>query len=311
MARRLRFLPPGSGLVEITVRTVQGRFLLKPSPGFREIVVGALARAQSLYPIRLHALACLSNHLHLLLSASDAQELAFFMRHFNTNLSKEAGRFHDWSGPLFQRRYQAIPVSEEEEVQVARLRYVLEQGCKENLVAKPTDWPGAHCAGALSEGTALRGVWLDRTAEYNARRRGKSVKAGAFSHEYQLELRPLPCWQNLPKESIQALVSSLMRQIERETRKRHRRAGSRPLGVRSVLKQHPHARPHQSKRSPAPLFHVRSRQVRTQLHLAYAWFVESFREAAQRLRQGASKVKFPEGSFPPASPFTQPQRIPP
>ena len=297
--------------MEITVRTVQGRFLLKPSSGFREVLVGALARAQSLYPVRLHALACLSNHLHLLLSASDAQELAAFMRHFNTNLSKEAGRLHDWSGPLLQRRYQAIPVSEEAEVQIARLRYVLEQGCKENLVARPADWPGAHCAGALSEGKPLQGVWFDRTAEYNARRRGKSLKADAFAQKYQVELIPLPCWQDLPKESVQAHVSTLVSQIERDTRERHRRAGSRPLGVRAVLRQHPHAMPHKSKNSPAPQFHARSRRVRIQLRQAYAWFVESFREAARRLREGELRVQFPEGSFPPALPFAQPQWIPP
>ena len=55
MGRRLRYLPPGSGLVEVTVRTVQGRFLLKPSPGFAEIVNGALARAQTLYHVKIQA----------------------------------------------------------------------------------------------------------------------------------------------------------------------------------------------------------------------------------------------------------------
>ena len=31
MARKLRFVPEG-GLVEVTLRTIQGRFLLKPTP---------------------------------------------------------------------------------------------------------------------------------------------------------------------------------------------------------------------------------------------------------------------------------------
>lgn len=58
MPRRLRFVPEGS-LVEVTVRPVQGRFLLKPSPGWTETFVGILARAQELYPVRLHAIVCL------------------------------------------------------------------------------------------------------------------------------------------------------------------------------------------------------------------------------------------------------------
>jgi REP element-mobilizing transposase RayT len=306
MSRKLRFLRPGSHLVEVTVRTVQGRFLFKPSPGFREIVIGLLARAQSLYPLKIHAVACLSNHLHLLLSPKDIFELAAFMRHFNTNLSKEAARLHDWSGPLLQRRYQAIPVSDEEEVQIARLRYILEQGCKENLVARPSDWPGAHCSEALVQGQPLAGIWFDRTAEYNARRKGASVDPEELATRYQLELAPLPCWEQLPSVTVQRYVAEMVQHIETETRVRHRLEGTRPLGIRSVLKQHPHSRPKSSKKSPAPLCHALSREVRQQLRQAYAAFVESYREAVQRLRRGDFSARFPAGSFLPPGPFPRP-----
>ncbi|HKI86021.1 MAG TPA: hypothetical protein VKA53_04670, partial [Thermoanaerobaculia bacterium] len=75
MARRLRFIPE-EGLVEITARTIQGRFLLLPGPGWRETFLGVLGRAQELYPVRIHGYVCLSNHFHLLLSPSDAHQLA-------------------------------------------------------------------------------------------------------------------------------------------------------------------------------------------------------------------------------------------
>jgi putative transposase len=116
MGRLLRFVPENS-LVEITCRTVQARYLLKPVPGWSEIFIGALARAQRLYPVDVHAFVCLSNHFHLLVSAADACALAGFMRHLLSKLSIEAGRLHGWRGPLFERRYQAILVSDE-----ARLR---------------------------------------------------------------------------------------------------------------------------------------------------------------------------------------------
>jgi REP element-mobilizing transposase RayT len=296
--------------VEVTVRAVQGRFLLKPSPGFREIVIGALARAQSLYPVQVHAVACLSNHLHLLLSPESAYAQAAFMRHFNTNLSKEAGRLHDWSGPLLQRRYQSISISDEEEMQIARLRYLLEQGCKENLVAKPADWPGAHCARALVEGKPLDGIWFNRTAEYNARRKGASFRPEDFAVRYQLELAPLPCWKELAPSTIQSYAAEMVGDIEAETRERHRREGTRPLGMLSVLKEHPHSKPKASKKSPAPLFHALARRVRQELRQAYAAFVASFREAAERLRQGDLTVCFPAGCFPPPGPPPRPDPVP-
>ena len=134
MARKLRFIPPGS-VVEVTARTVQSRFLLKPGPGWRETFVGALARARERYRVDVHDFVCLSTHLHLLLSPENARELAGFMRHFLSKLSLEAAKRHGWGGPLFQRRYQTILVSGEARAQEARLRYLLAHGVKENLVA--------------------------------------------------------------------------------------------------------------------------------------------------------------------------------
>lgn len=310
MAHKLRYLPPGSNLVEVTIRTVQGRFLLKPTPGFREIVVGILARAQKLYPVQIHALACLSNHMHLLLSPEDSHQLASFMRHFNTNLSKEAGRLHNWSGPLLKRRYRSISISDEEPAQIDRLRYILSQGCKENLVARPADWPGVHCAKALSEGKPLTGIWFNRTAEYNARRQGKKFRPEDFADRHQLDLAPLPCWNGLPAETVRTYVAEMVEQIERETQDRHNQEWSRPLGRRAILKAHPHGRPKRSKKSPAPSFHAYSRRARRGFYRAYGAFVKSFREAAKRLRRGEHPCGFPEGSFPPAGPFVRPEPVP-
>ena len=96
------------------------------------------------------------------------------MNYLNSNLAREAGRLYRWREKFWGRRYQAIVVSEEEAAQVNRLRYLLSQGCKEGLVARPRDWPGAQCVEALVEGVSLEGLWFDRTREYAARVRGES-----------------------------------------------------------------------------------------------------------------------------------------
>jgi len=61
VGRRLRYLP-GRPLVEVTARTLQGRFLLKPSAGLREIFVGILARAAERYDVEVHAFVVLMSH---------------------------------------------------------------------------------------------------------------------------------------------------------------------------------------------------------------------------------------------------------
>src|SRR5882724_7586214 len=97
--------------------------------------------------------------------------MSAFMGYLNTNLAKEAGRQVDWKETLFPRRYQAIPVSTEEDAQLERFRYILANGVKEGLVERPRDWPGVHCVRALLDDAPLEGRWFNRTQEYAARNR--------------------------------------------------------------------------------------------------------------------------------------------
>ena len=167
-----RFVPPDC-LVEVTSRVIHGRFLLRPSRELNEIVLGVLGRAVNRYDVGVCAFVYLSNHAHLLLRPADAEQLARFMGFLNGNLAKEAGRLYRWRERLWGRRYRSIVVSHEETTQVERLRYILQQGTKEGLVRRPQDWPGASSVEALLDGRSIRGVWFDRSREYEARRCGR------------------------------------------------------------------------------------------------------------------------------------------
>jgi hypothetical protein len=89
------------------------------------------------------------------------------------------------------------------------------------------------------------------------------------------------------------------------------RSGREPLGVAGVLRQNPEARPLQSKKSPAPLYHAATRAVRRAFWEAYATFVAAFREAADALKLGDRLVRFPLGSFPPGLPFVTAEAVGP
>jgi len=64
-------------------------------------------------------------------------------------------------------------VSDEEEVQKARLKYVLAQHVEAGLVERVDDWPGVTAARELARGEVLEGTWFNRTKEWYARRRGE------------------------------------------------------------------------------------------------------------------------------------------
>jgi REP element-mobilizing transposase RayT len=137
MSRKLRFVPEGGALVEVTCRTIHGRLLLRPSQQLDEIVVGVLARAQRTFQVRCCGYCFLGNHYHLLLDVDSARQLAKFMGYVNSNLAREVGRLADWREKVWSHRYEAIQVSAEEAAQIGRLRHILSHGPKEDLSSGP------------------------------------------------------------------------------------------------------------------------------------------------------------------------------
>ena len=284
MSRRLRFIPERS-LVEITCRTLQGRFLLGPSKLLRRRIIGVLSRAQELCGVEIRAFVYLSNHFHLLITVDDAEQMA--------------GRLAQWREKFWGRRYQAIVVTQEEAAQLGRLDYILAQGVKENLISRPQDWPGAQSARALLQGRKeIGGEWINRTAQYQARQRGEGSSEKLFRERRVVKLTPLPCMLGWEPEDRVAWFQERAHHIA-ETQ---RRSGRRPLGREGILRQDPHGRPRSSAKSPAPLVHAATWQSARQFHAAYRRFVAVYREACEKLR-ACVPVDFPPGSFPPSLPF--------
>lgn len=274
------------------------------------LVVGILGRAQRLYDVEIHGCVVLSNHYHLLVTVKSALQLARFVGYFQGNLAKEAGRLHKWRGPFWHRRYQHVLVSEEETAQVNRLRYILENGCKEGLVSSPLEWPGVSAVQALLSGRELPGVWIDRTGIRRASVESKALARSQFHQSEIVMLTPLPCWKGLEPSLLRKRIADLVLEIETETDARHRSEGTQPLGVRRVLRQDPHERPVQSKWSPAPMFHCASKEARSLLRQAYTSFCVAFRLAARRWQEGDLSPEFPDGAFPPPLPYQSLSQVP-
>src|SRR5687767_426341 len=93
MPRRVRFVPEGGALVEVTVRTDQSRMLLRPSSALNEVVLGVLGRAQRRYEVGCCGVVFMSNHWHALLQVDDALQLSRFMQYCNSNWR---GRWTGW-----------------------------------------------------------------------------------------------------------------------------------------------------------------------------------------------------------------------
>ena len=98
-------------------------------------------------------------------------------------------------------------------------------------------------------------------------------------------------------------IAELVEEIEAEARADREARGIEPLGAEAILRQDPHTRPNQTKKSPAPAYHAATKAARERFWEAYSAFVAAFREAADKLKAGDRTARFPLGSFPPSLPF--------
>jgi REP element-mobilizing transposase RayT len=294
---------------EITIRTIQGRFLLRPSKKLNEIVLGVLGRALSRYKVDLHLIVVASNHIHLIVTVEDPQNLIRFMQYFNGNVAREVCKLHDWSEKFWGRRYTSLSILDDEAM-MERARYLLSHGCKEGLVLRPKDWPGVNCADVLTKGKKIYGVWYDRTARYQASLAGLSRSLKDCAIRYEVPLRPLPCLEHLSEEEQRARIRELVLSIQHETKARHRKQGTRVLGAKKVMRQNPQRRPREMKQSPTPACHCSDKETWKAFRDAYREFVSIYRAASRRLRRGELHARFPENSFRPALGFACPSLTP-
>jgi len=301
MARSPRYVPPHS-TVEVTIKTIDDRFLLRPSKELNDVILGILGKALTKYPVLLHAFVVMSNHMQSLLTTPNGRVLAAFMNYVNSKIAREAGRIYNWRARLFARRYRHIVVLDDDAV-VDRLRYIMSHGAKEGLVWDPEHWPGANSLPWLVHGETLRGTWYDRSAMSRIRARGMRIDPRRFATIYEVPLAPIPCWRELPAEEYHRRCRGLLDEVREHLAQVFRREGMQPIGAKAVKRQDPLGRPRSPKRGPAPSCHSTSRSARQQYLRQLAEFVGAYRAASARFRAGELDVVFPSHSFPPPRSF--------
>lgn len=308
MAYPLRMYEPDR-VYEITVNTLQGRYLLLPSPESKDLINGVIGRAQAQFPkVNIFAYVFLSTHATWLASSPEPDQLPAFMGFVNCNVSKELGKLHDWPGKLWARPHRPIPIVDNDAL-IARMTYLLSQGCKEGLVDSPYHWPGASTTDALCHQTPLRGTWHDRDLESKAATRIERLTARSkkrpcdfqtvHATTYTVELAKLPCYAHLNQHQYATQMRKMVKSIEAQTALANRSLGRRSLGAKAVCAYPPHHRPETLDKSPAPLCHASSSQERRRFRDIYRAFVAAFRHAAQQLKDGVLDVVFPDYCFPP------------
>jgi REP element-mobilizing transposase RayT len=285
-----------------TIRCLHGRLLLRPSKRTNDVLGGVLSRAVRRNEVELFAFVFFSNHLPILVRAPKGN-LPAFMQYLLTNISKKVGALVDWKGPLWERRYSAEPVLDEEAI-LARIRYILSHGVKEGFVRTSREWPGLSSLPELLGNKPRTFRWFDWSRRWLARS-AKGVPARfdeRFAEEETLELTPLPLVRFARKSKWRRFLRRTLAAI----RQQGWRAHPQVMGAPGVLAQDPHHRPERPKRSRRPWCHAVSADLRRKYIGRYRAFRVAFSEASVRWRAGDLSVVFPEHAF---RPFLRPRPV--
>ena len=294
-------------LYEVTSGTIAGCYALRPCAESTAIIAGVYGRALKHYPsVRLHAINPLSTHLTDLLSAHDASEISDFVWFTKCNISRELRKLHNLPFSVFTKeRAHIIPVASDQASQEARLRYVLKQGTKEDLVDSPRDWPGVTGVHALETGEPLVGYWFDRTAEHRHRRPRGSLENLESAKLYEVKLSPLPSWEGMSVEQQRERVTQIVDEITAAAETRRELTGKKTLGAEAVMAFSPHYIPPTVKRSPQPIALAATKRAFEALRNVIVEFCNRFWQASEASRQpGAKHIEFPPFSYPPGRPMT-------
>ena len=303
MSSKPRYCKPGA-LVEVTSRTILGQFLLTPSAEFNEGLTGLLGRLLERYDVKLHAIATMSNHYHLLATVADVDHLIGFERDLNSGIARHVGRLCGGDRRVWSRPYQDVAVLDEAAAE-ARIRYFFDQATRHDLVERPRDWPGVHSLDALCRGETLAGIWTCHDDLTRAERAGKNTDHARI--RYEVPHHPLPQWVRLSQPALRARYRAIEHDIERSARERRRTTGAKVIGAARILAQSRYHLPETVARSPAPPCHTTNPSLRAEYIDAYRSFIAAQREATARLIAAIATFRFPDQG---ALPWMPPRALP-
>jgi len=103
-------------------------------------LVAAASEGRKVPPVRVLAACLMPNHFHLVLWPREDGDLSRWMGWLLTSHVRRYRAFHGGSGHVWQGRFKAFPVQEDEHL-YAVLRYVERNALRANLVERAEAWP--------------------------------------------------------------------------------------------------------------------------------------------------------------------------
>ena len=238
----------------------------------------------------------MTNHIHLVLTDTQSQ-LSDFMMRFNGLLARDINAIDEIKGRFFERRYAASQILDLDAI-VDLIVYTVCNPASANLVEDFEQWPGL--SGSFVSLAPQPFQRTDRRAFYRALRQaqqtGLPVNETDFVQSRTLRLVGV---HGIPTERVEAAIAERQRALQAKRR-------GPVLGVRAVLAVDPFDTPSSSSsKRPNPLCHTSLVDRLADFRNGWRAFVDAYKQASARFRNGHFGVAFPPWSFRPFCPLIE------
>jgi putative transposase len=176
----------------------------------------------------LHALAMMTNHVHLVLTARDAAAMAATMKSVAQRYALYRNRRRESTGKLFEERYRCFPILDTEQLGVVTC-YVDANPLRAGMVVDPAEYPWSTCA-LHSGGPSHRipsGIWTP-SPWYAALSERPSERSARYTEQlrYYVGLGTSPEHVSAAAAAEQLSVGRYERRLERPDRSRAEEPGA-------------------------------------------------------------------------------------
>ncbi len=282
-----RRVVPGTTYL-LTRRCTQRRFMLVPRGIVPKLFGYCVALAAERHGILVHAITCMSNHWHAVLTdphgcipefSRDVHSL--IARALNAHLGR-------WEALWSSQRLSLVELVDAPDVW-DKLVYTLTNPVEAGLVSRSADWPGLR----------TRPADLVREPRVFRRPRTTFFRRSRLPQEVRLPLTVPPLLAPCDAPTLARELQERVAAREAAIRDRMEASGRRFMGALNVLRQRRDARPktHERRRGCDPSVASRDRTRRLGALERLRRFRDAYRAALDRWRQRAGPVRFPEGTY--------------
>jgi REP element-mobilizing transposase RayT len=270
-----------------------------------KVILGILARAQSLYPVKLCSYVFMGNHYHLILTGQSCH-ISPFMNYIQGNIAKAMQRLipNYYDGWFWEDRYKEQLLLTAEDV-IEKMAYIYLNPVRARLVEKASEYPSINSYNRLTQAShSILTKWIpikklkELPVAYNSKEDiGITSKLLSAESGYtELRVEPFAWFSSFREELTQETVTKrLLERVKEEELKYNTPVlGAKTLRTQATRK---HYIPESKTRTPYLI--CSDKELRIEEIGSYQTFCSLCRQAWALIKKGIKAV-WPKGAYLPS-----------